>query len=71
MRLITVKLVHSDGRIIKVNANEVPVWKLRGFNIPEEGKTSGGEPRTEQHTGDKLANEAKPAADNSMSDIII
>ena len=73
MRLITVKLVHADGRIIKVNANEVPIWKTRGFNIPKEGKTSGGEERPvidEEATADAginaihEANAAEPKAEN-------
>lgn len=62
MRLITVKLVHADGRIIKVNANEVPVWKSRGFNIPKEGRTSGGEPQ---------APAAEKPKDDNLNDVII
>lgn len=68
MQLITVKLVHADGRILKVNANEVPVWNLKGFNIPKEGKTSGGEPRKEQPAKDKPEPEFK---DDSLNDVLI
>jgi hypothetical protein len=67
MRLITVELVHADGRIVKVNANEVPAWNSRGFSIPKEGKTSGGEPGAEQP---KLSDE-QPAEDKNLNDIII
>lgn len=78
MQLITVKLVHADGRIIKVNANEVPVWKSRGFNAPKEGKTSGGESRDNKPSDNKPADKPaddKPAdnkpADDGFNDVII
>ncbi len=65
MRLITVELVHPDGRILKVNANEVPVWKSRGWRIADDvGKTSGGEPQV------KPAAEDNKPGDN-MNDVII
>lgn len=74
MRLITVKLVHADGRIIKVNVNEVPAWNSRGFSIPKEGKTSSGEPRADNANNadePKDKPEDKPATDKQLGGVII
>ncbi len=65
MRLITVELVHTDGRKLKVNANEVPAWKSRGWSIASDvGKTSGGEPRAN-------ADDKPEPEDASLNDVII
>ncbi len=74
MRLITVELVHTDGRKLKVNANEVPVWKSRGWRIAgDEGETSGGESRVYAEPSDDKPEprDDKPAANDSLNDVII
>ncbi len=68
MRLITVELVHTDGRKLKVNANEVPVWKSRGWSIANDvGKTSGGESRVDT----KPPDDKPEPKDASLNDVIV
>ena len=79
MRLITVKLVGPKGNFLKVNANEVPIWRSRGWRLADEvSRTSGGEPQSKQPTDEqpkvaKVDKVNKPAndSDSSINDVII
>ncbi len=77
--ILTVAIIRpSDGKVVKVNADEVIFYTNQGWERADDvGKTSGGEPRVKQATGEQTTGEPKvevkpkPANDDSMNDIII